>query len=295
MAHLDGNDLFFSCIPPFQVQDGWFVRVLCQPAVVDEGLRELRHHILRRDAAHQVGSLTRLWAHFSRFRPLRGDIPAARHLAGDVAGSRTYSAAAVEPLPHPHNIPVDDDARDVTIGAGSLFEQLTTAIRIQYTHPDATLLWARHTVCIGVVRVFREWLSQRYEADSNANKNAVAQRADSGEEESVSAVVTPNDDSNILWVNTATGKCGFRFRVRSREWHRGGSPSSRSVDDENTPVTYSIVLEGRSQEHLYQTLYLLISSTEIVIQSIHLLLNLEHARNRVTEAANSTMIFGYTE
>lgn len=185
------------------------------------------------DRGRVVGSEDQLSFHelraiYSRFRPVvqeenrraRSRYPRQQVFAAAVAqevGSAADAAAeeaAPEPEPASHDVYLDD---------GELFTQLCTVTNLVKVGPKRGLFLSHVNVSDGLVRVWRDWLSER----------AAAGPVEEGERA-------------VLWAD-AGKNVGLRFRVVEKaDAHRPVLVAA----GEDVPVSYTLEYEGESSASL---------------------------------------------
>ena len=172
----------------------------------------------------------------SRFRPHRSETgrkPWAKHPAGDVPGSRTYTppapaAATAGPSQERETNkapPVEDKdeqlvTQTVHLDSAEMFTQLCaqTFLATRGTKPG---LFHQHVdINQGVIRVFRKWLA--------------AQVASNG-------MVLEDKNASVLWANDGE-QLGIRLKVKQKSWRRD-MPLIVNVDEDDS-VLYEIQYEG---------------------------------------------------
>jgi len=174
----------------------------------------------------------------SRFRPHRSETgrkPWAKHPAGDVPGSRTYTppasaASTAGPSSEPEAkgklpIEVEKDEQLVTqtvhLDSAEMFTQLCAQTFLATRGIKPGLFHQHVDINQGVIRVFRKWLAGRVAA---------------------AGVVSEDKNASVLWANDGE-QLGIRLRVKQRSWKRD-MPLIVNVDEDDA-VLYEIQYEGK--------------------------------------------------
>lgn len=182
---------------------------------------------------------------YSRFRPHRRELDEGGRKVvrrpGDIPGSRTYPGTAQDKFKG------DLVKQTVSLEGHELFTQLIAQTNLVKIGPYNGLFSAFVDVEEGVLRVWRQWLSEtaaqgrgnttdeNFEAVQEAGKGKEAVR------EAVEVPFNPND-KRILWASMARNT-GIRFNVKERNLRRDAPILIRN--DEDMPVTYDIEYDGK--------------------------------------------------
>lgn len=198
-----------------------------------------------------AGIIEKMSEAYTRFRPQNKEadwltLPRP-HPAGDIPGSRTYTPADAA-LSRVANLG-NEVTRTVAIDADMQFSQLETSVYLASPESARGLISGLQSVDEGTIRVWREWSKKACESRSFSDGDesvAIIQEDESGNRkarsDSFTQITDPRKDSSILWINTATGRTGIKFRVRQQKWHRAQPVHFASEND--VPVSYKVELEG---------------------------------------------------
>ena len=228
---------------------------------------------------------------YSRFRPHRREFEdGGRRVIrrpGDIPGSRTYPGTAQGKQKG------ELVRQTVSLEAHELFTQLVAQTNLVKITPYNGLFSAFVEVEEGVMRVWRQWLSNTAARDSASNadiqkevvKEAAKRKAVcEGAEEKFDP-----DDKRILWVSGAKNT-GIRFNVKERKLHREAPILMRN--DEDLPVNYEIEYEGRLLPLYAHVTNALINLVELLVRTSHLLLMLEKSMLQEDNASGKAVVFG---
>ena len=180
--------------------------------------------------AEVADELKHLSGLYSRFRPnSRRPDPTPRrwHPAGDVPGTRTWDIAEASSsrAAESNN---DTVTQTVSLEAGDLLTQLCAVTNLVKLDPRRGLIADRVELNEGIVRIWRNWLSERsrdYHASDNTDLQSLPL------------------EERILWANDGHN-VGIKLRVRQRKW-RSDQPILFTSEEE-LAVSYFIEYEGTS-------------------------------------------------
>lgn len=189
---------------------------------------------------------------YSRFRPYRRELEdGGRRVLprpGDVPGSRTFPGT------------VQDKYQGETVKqmlgleAHELFTQLVAQINLVKIGPRRGLFTCFVGVEEGVLRIWREWLSEMATRDRMANQGVQKEieTVSKGKETLTEVDRQEKDleDPRILWV-TASKNTGIRFNIKERKLQRHAPILVRN--DEEIPVSYEIEYDGGRSPLLLRT------------------------------------------
>lgn len=215
-----------------------------------DGLEELLAD--HQEDATCVGRVKRLGELYSRFRPQRKeprDKAPARHPAGDIPGSRTYSSVPADTSANEYDIVSDT----VTVDAQDLFSQLT-AMAYLGKRERRGYMHSIQEVTEGIIRVWRKWLADQCESKKWTDGESVVVHHEPPSSAAVGngkaradSVSSPTKDPSILWINTGGDNVGIRFRVKERKW-RQATPLLYT-SDVDVAVSYEVQFEGTLVVH----------------------------------------------
>ncbi|KAF7890152.1 hypothetical protein EAF00_008468 [Botryotinia globosa] len=188
---------------------------------------------------NSTGRLGKMAGLYSRFRPLQSE-ERIRHLAGSARSTL---------LPEPKDGLV---SQMVDLESHELFSQLCTITNIVKVGPKRGLFLSCVNIGEGVIRVFRDWLSDRDEA----NKRHI----DSPEER----------ENRLLWTD-AEKHVGLKFKVS--KWEEAPAPILLHRDEE-APVFYKLQYE------------------ELVLRTTQLLLHVEESLTREVGHSSKAIVIG---
>ena len=189
-------------------------------------------------ASSPAQQLRMIGAMCSRFRPHRSETgrkPWAKHPAGDVPGSRTYTppasvAATAGPSTQPEagKVPPVEAEKDeqlvtqtVHLDSAEMFTQLCAQTFLATRGVKPGLFHQHVDINQGVIRVFRKWLAGQVAAGG---------------------VVSEDKNASVLWANDGE-QLGVRLKVKQRSWKRD-MPLIVNVDEDDA-VLYEIQYEGK--------------------------------------------------
>ncbi|KAF9693971.1 hypothetical protein EKO04_007892 [Ascochyta lentis] len=211
---------------------------------------------------------------YSRFRPYRRELEdGGRRVIrrpGDIPGSRTYPGTAQDKYKG------ELVRQTVSLEAHELFTQLVAQTNLVKIGPYNGLFSAFVDVEEGVLRVWREWLSNTATRGSTLSADVgqeIVEEVGKGKEvvrEVAEEKFDPNDQ-RILWISTAKNT-GIRFNVKERKLRRDAPILIRN--DEDMPVSYDIEYD------------------ELLIRTSHLLLMLEKSMVQEDNSAANAVVFG---
>ncbi|KAF7914696.1 uncharacterized protein EAF01_001102 [Botrytis porri] len=188
---------------------------------------------------NNTGRLGKMAGLYSRFRPLQSE-ERIRHLAGSA---------------RPTLLPESDDglvSQIVDLESHELFSQLCTITNIVKVGPKRGLFLSCVNIGEGVIRVFRDWLTDRVEANER--------HIDSPEECA----------KRLLWTDTEK-HVGLKFKVSKWE----GPPAPILLHrDEEAPVFYKLQYE------------------ELVLRTTQLLLHVEESLTRQVGHSSKAIVIG---
>lgn len=158
----------------------------------------------------------------------------------------------------------------VHLDGGELFTQLCATTNLVKVGPRNGLFQSFVGVSDGVVRVWRDWLLERSEADrlgSSAMPTTSKLDTDFG--------YASTTDRGVLWTSPAAD-VGIRFRVRKRTWRRTGMPLlvPMNAAQEDVPVSYEIAYE------------------ELLVRATRLLQVTERSLLEMRELSGKAIVFG---
>lgn len=182
---------------------------------------------------------------YSRYRPHRRELQdGGRRVVrrpGDIPGSRTYPGTVQDKFKG------DLVRQTVSLEGHELFTQLVAQTNLVKIGPYNGLFSAFVDVEEGVLRVWRDWLSDAGAETSMPRADTqqeVVEELGKGQEAMREGADETHDINSprILWVSTAKNT-GIRFNVKERKLRRDAPILIRN--DEDTPVSYEIEYEGR--------------------------------------------------
>ncbi|KAF7945025.1 hypothetical protein EAE96_009808 [Botrytis aclada] len=188
---------------------------------------------------NNTGRLGKMAGLYSRFRPLQSE-EIIRHLAGSA---------------RPTFLPESEDglvSQIVELESHELFSQLCTITNIVKVGPKRGLFLSCVNIGEGVIRVFRDWLSDRAEANER--------HIDSPEE----------CEKRLLWTDTEK-HVGLKFKVST--WEEVPAPILLHRDEE-APVFYKLQYE------------------ELVLRTTQLLLHVEESLTREVGHSSKAIVIG---
>ncbi|MCJ1386527.1 hypothetical protein MMC17_009653 [Xylographa soralifera] len=226
-----------------------------------------------------VGDLRKLGDLYSRFRPIKPEVEhrvfhsrttgnIARHPGTSTLQSSQHDMSSSEPeAPVSHLLNLDPH---------ELFSQLCVVTNLVQLGPRRGVFYAFVNVVDGVVRIWREWLAHRAEADSE-KAGEIPQRysdeKDNFKEQITAPAIIKDVDAGArtLWVDNHKN-VGIRLRIKQRSCRRDVPVILHS--DEDLAVSYVMEYE------------------ELLIRTNHLLLTLERMLLEQNNPASKAMIFG---
>ncbi|KAM0124338.1 hypothetical protein ACHAP3_010417 [Botrytis cinerea] len=188
---------------------------------------------------NSTGRLGKMAGLYSHFRPLQPE-ERIRHVAGST---------------RPTHLPESEDrlvSQIIDLESHELFSQLCTITNIVKVGPKRGLLLSCVNVGEGVIRVFRDWMSDRVEANERHIDN-------------------PEEcNKRLLWSDTEK-HVGLKFKVS--KWEEAPAPILLPRDEE-APVFYKLQCE------------------ELVLRTTQLLLHTEESLTREVEHSSKAIVIG---
>jgi hypothetical protein len=197
-----------------------------------------------RSTAARLGEMRHM---YSRFRPHRRELEdGGRRVVrrpGDIPGSRTYPGTTQDKFKG------DLVRQTVSLEGHELFTQLVAQTNLVKIGPYNGLFSAFVDVEEGVLRVWRNWLSEMAAKGRGSTPDIpkeIVEEIGKGKQAVREVVEEPFDpsDKRILWVSMAKNT-GIRFNVKERKLRRDAPILIRN--DEDTPVSYDIEYDGKLQ------------------------------------------------
>ncbi|KAH7359531.1 F-box domain-containing protein [Pyrenochaeta sp. MPI-SDFR-AT-0127] len=224
-------------------------------------------------AQRNVGRLGDMYNMYSRFRPYRRELEdGGRRVLprpGDVAGSRTFPGTVQDKYQG------DTVKQMLGLEAHELFTQLVAQTNLVKIGPRKGLFTCFVGVEEGVLRVWRDWLSDMAAMGPVADKivEREIETAGKGKAALKEAVGRPVNlaDPRILWVN-ASKNSGIRFNIMERKLQNNAPILIRN--DEDMPVSYEIEYD------------------ELLIRTSYLLLMLEKSMVQEDNSSGKAVVFG---
>ena len=205
---------------------------------------------------HCIGKVRRMGELYSRFRPQRHEPDASirtpRHPAMDVPGSRTWAVSNQVPQAHDS----DRVTETVTVDAQDLFTQLTTSAYLAKREPRRGLLSSILDVSDGIIRIWRNWLSEQCETKKFSDGTSVTvhhalsgssssvRQSDSSPADLGKSFTDPKKEPSVLWINTRSEIIGVKFRVKEKKWRRTAQMPILFESDVEVAVSYEVEFEG---------------------------------------------------
>lgn len=229
---------------------------------------------------------------YSRFRPHRRELEEGGRRVirrpGDIPGSRTYPGTAQDK--HKGELV----RQTISLEAHELFTQLVAQTNLVKIGPYNGLFSAFVDVEEGVLRLWRDWLNGIAAESSTRTTNMqqeIVEEVGKGKEAVLEATEQKSspDDPRILWLGTAKNT-GIRFNVKERKLRRDVPILIRN--DEDTPVSYDIEFEGKSEPGRARLANALTCMVELLIRTSHLLLMLEKSMNQEDNSSGKAVVFG---
>ncbi|KAG9238947.1 hypothetical protein BJ875DRAFT_274869 [Amylocarpus encephaloides] len=193
----------------------------------------------------KVGALGELSNLYSYFRPLNPGRAEPQH----PAGSR-WLALSPMGLVEKHEELV---CQEIHLDSNELFSQLITTTNLVKLGPKPGVFMSAVTICEGLTRVWRNWLSERASCPRNPCEQLVKER-----------------DQKFLWSDSSR-QVGMRMNVEKR---KDVPEPVIQLRDEDPPVSYILQYE------------------ELAIKTSQLLLMMEHARDEEISHSGKAIIIG---
>lgn len=225
----------------------------------------------------EVGRVTHLGSLYSRFQPQRKETetPTTRWVrAGDIPGSRTYPV---------HAAPGESSARKsgilvtetVSLDSHELFSQLCCVANLVKLGPRRFITsMVTPPISDGMIRVWRDWLARQVNGEQRLEAKLASD---------------PRKDPSVLWVNNAPPNAvGIKCRTRECRWRQDNPVLISSEED--VAVSYDLDFEGKSSSRLL--LLLSLTRSELVINTIYLLLRIEESMQKQDHISSKAIVFG---
>lgn len=193
-----------------------------------------------------TGRLGKLSGLYSHFRPMQPE--GERKIWRPRRTGGFFSA----PLNSLGEIEEDFVSTNIDLESYELFSQLCTITNLVKVGPKRDRFLSCVNIGDGLTRVFRDWLSERCEKESDNKESA------------------EDFEKRLLWSD-AGKNVGLRFRVLERE---SIQPPTLLRSDEDPPVSYTIQYE------------------ELVIRSTQLLLKVEESLTHEIENSGNAVVIG---
>lgn len=111
--------------------------------------------------------------------------------------------------------------RTVDLDGHEHFSQLCVIVHLVKVRPGSSLVLSAVTIKDGIIRLWRDWLSNAIQANTGPEGGSVDQR--------------------MLWVDQEKN-VGLQIRVREKKWNQNFLPVL--IHREEEPVSYEVELEG---------------------------------------------------